>query len=280
MSNPLMDVIGQSYISNQESINYDLNREIREEAIKSVRENTEFIILTPFNLNIGKKSEQVRSNNIEYHNWLDSRIKIFNKHTINSIKSQVIEFDEWGVLLEYPYDIRETIKIKEMIKGYDKIKPYYMSGEGKDVDEIEYEIRPNRINNKIKDQRKSYIKKYMATTRLDSDDKLSAMYMYNLIKALYFLQRSSSIQSNEHYLFNMPYGLKEKMVDNLDIVDKKQHYFGDNCFTTLLAPWSSSKNVFSFPHDVVPRDIKKIDIITREPAWSQIVHEKNIINSW
>ena len=59
MSNPLMDVIGQSYISNQESINYDLNREIREEAIKAVKENTEFIILTPFNLNIGKKSETV-----------------------------------------------------------------------------------------------------------------------------------------------------------------------------------------------------------------------------
>lgn len=275
-----MDIIGQSFISNQESLNYDLDQDLRKEAIKSVRLTTEFVLLTPFNLNIGKKSKSVRTDRKAYHQWLDSRIKIFNKHTLNTFESQVVKFDEWGMLLEYPYDIAEAKKIDTMIRGHKMIKPYFMTGEGKSENEIEYIIRAQRINHEIKRKRKKGRKQYIATTRLDSDDEISEMYLYNLIKTIYFLQKSAKLVKNTHYLFNMPYGLKKKMAQSLEIIDKKHYFFGDNCFTTLLSPWSSSENIFSFPHDIVPKYIEKIDIITRQPGWAQIVHEGNIINSW
>lgn len=275
-----MDLIGQSYISNQESIAYDLNKSLREDAINSIRSNTKFVLLTPFNLNIGEKSENVRKTKLDYHQWLDSRIKIFAKHTINSIKNQVIQFDEWGILLEYPYDISETIKVSNMAKQYDLIKPYYLTGGGHHENEIEYNIRPNKVNCEAKKSNGRAKKKYMVTTRLDSDDKLNPLYLYNLIKALYFLRKSFVLDEGSHYLFNMPCGLKERMRNDLTIVESKSHYFGDNCFTSLLTPWSSSKNIFSFPHDNIPKSFKKVDVITQNPAWTQIIHEDNIVNSW
>jgi len=115
-------------------------------------------------------------------------------------------------------------------------------------------------------------------SRLDNDDFLAPKHL-QLLNILARMYAYKGLLKNQ-VLFDFANGLQYEY-------DSKMCYstfWPENNFATIgfQANHLSSRDwivPFSYPHDVVPDNLNKIDVSTHQPQWIQCIHNQNVANA-
>ena len=217
------------------------------------------IIITRFNLK--KRDWKQDKNHMEVlgETWEKDRIRLFKKFCLPSIIGQSVKKFQWIIFFQ-SNPSREIKKLVEDLMQIPIIEPVFVNS---------FEDFQVNLSAIIKKRIKSETK-YMLTTRLDNDDALSYRFIENVQNAVINLKKDT--------LLYFPQGLFLEYGNNCRLAAFKYPY---NQFLSLYEKVPSNskvKTVLSRAHD----DWKDHQVmeLKEEDAWLQVVHDKNMLNTF
>lgn len=220
-------------------------------------EHFKHIIITRFNLSKRWKVDKAENSvlNIE---WLDHRYKLFEDFCFPSLKSQTCQKFEWWVYFDENLDSQYKIRNEELNRDFKNFIPKYENS----YDDFEINM-PKDLHKKIIEERIDWL----ITTRLDNDDVLAR----NTIE---IIQNNASFENL--CLFEVPHGYTLE-IGEISILRKVTSFL--NPFISIIEKVSIDTDIKSvyFQQHNKWKNIKK-EIISHEPQWIQLIHDKNITN--
>lgn len=215
------------------------------------------IVITRFNLSKRWAIDKAE-NSVLNEEWLDHRYQLFEDFCFPSLKSQTCQNFEWWVYFDENLDSQYKLKNEELNKRFNNFMPKYECS----YDDFEINM-PKDLQAKIADEKI----KCLITTRLDNDDVL-AKDTVEIIQA--------KTQFNDFYLLEIPFGYTLE-IGCISILRRVETYL--NPFVSLVEKVSNGyevKSVYFQQHNKWTN--VKSKIISREPQWIQVIHDRNIIN--
>lgn len=211
------------------------------------------IINTFFNLDYTKISPTVPPNQYKNEEWLKNRIYLFEKFCLPSMISQTDKNFIW--ICHVHEDSPEFIKNKfeEYQKQCPQLKIIFGSSFGK------YQ---KALNNFIRNEAPR--KKYLVTTRFDSDDMMASDYIENIHRHLY---------KGASYFIDFVYGYIYDAQNDVLCHTK----FRRNPFCSRVEKMSDPKTIYVIPHTKI-NQAGYVCQIKAKPMWAQIIHGSNILN--
>ena len=128
-------------------------------------------------------------------------------------------------------------------------------------------------------QRRTNSIRMILASRLDSDDMFTEEYYRNVRIAA--LSIEPAIRDGHEFLVDMPQGIQ--------YLERTQSVFytlwPEGTFPTIVYRHAEKPEdvmphhvPFSYAHDEVPKDLKRIVVSTIDPQWIQVIHEGNVMN--
>lgn len=208
-------------------------------------------ILTRFNVRMPGWSSDVRLD----CDWLKGRFDLFEKLCLPSIVSQTKHDFDWYIYFDSNTDEVFKLKIKELQKTY----PFHAIFV--DVFDIE-EIKKSLIE-------VSKDKRFLLTTRLDSDDLLSKYFVEELHKVVLGSGSRTRVINFDNGAILMNKNNSNFLYDYQD---------NSNPFSSLLEPCSENiKTIISLNHTTLHQHFEVVNIKGRA-MWLQVVHGGNVSN--
>lgn len=208
-------------------------------------------ILTRFNVKVAYSKSGIGLD----PEWLNHRFKLFEKFCYPSVRAQLNQDFKWIVY----FDGQTPQVFKDKIKQYSKWQnfiPVYVDNEF-----------TNQVNKSILLNNLPAGVEYLITTRLDNDDAISKDFIQ-------IIQNNFHEQNSE--FINLAYGYVWK--------DSKLYSFKypNNPFISLIERINKFtvdefKTVLCKEHTQLS-SIGQIKQIKTQPAWLQVVHERNVSN--
>ena len=217
-------------------------------------------VITRFN--IPAKYEGKKNPNLEgvdpktNENYLEERVRLFEKYTVPSMKSQTNSNFKWLVLFsdQTPQKYKDKMKLLRDQNAW--FCPLYLK------DEEAYEF-----DNYLEQILKQYECDQYITTRIDNDDAVSI----DFIEAI---QNYIVTNNIENTMLSFKYGYQ--FSENHSTLSL--FLYPQNHFTTMVYS-KAGKTIISFPHNKIPSNIKRVLIDSRKnPIWMEIIHKTNYVN--
>lgn len=187
--------------------------------------------------------------------WLKHRFKLFDQFCYPSVRAQLNQNFKWIVF----FDSQTPQAFKDKVKEYSKWQnfiPVYVDGEF--TNQINQSTLMNHLTSGVE---------YLITTRLDNDDAVCKDFVQ-------IVQNNFHEQDSE--FINLAYGYVWK--------DGKLYSFKylNNPFMSLIEKINKLKaeefkTILCKEHTQLS-SIGQIQQIKTQPAWLQVVHEKNVSN--
>lgn len=217
------------------------------------------IILTRFNLKKEDWNHDKNSSEVLDEAWENDRVKLFKQFCLPSVLGQTNKDFRWVIFFQN--DPSQIIKeLLRELEAYSFIEPVLLNS----FEEFQQQL-PHIIAEKI-----SYAKGNLLSTRLDNDDAISKRFVENLQDAASGL--------NKDTLIYFSFGLFLDYGKNCRLGMYKYPY---NQFLSLLEKINENepiRTVLSRAHDSW-EDHPVIKLQDKD-AWLQVVHEKNMLNSF
>lgn len=230
-----------------------------------MREYQHFI-LTRFNLKSKSWSKDKNKNPTGNDEWMNHRIKIFERYCFPSIKNQTNQKFLW--LVFFSENTKEKYKkiIERLQKVYSNFVPIYLSVE-----------KGNNLNNYLNNNQLienllNKNTKYVITTRIDNDDCLGK-YAVETIQE--YANKIIPKLNRKRIFVNLLLGyIFDKKSKKLYLTEEFS-----NPFISLIEEITddSIKTVWGAKHNEVSK-LGKIKQIYDKPNWLRIIHEKNVLN--
>jgi|GEM_PF-4852046 len=179
-----------------------------------------------------------RFNYKEDYEYLDERIKLFNKYTLPNVKNQTNQDFEWIFFSDKELDINFENKFFVTLSKYKQYKK-----------ELEQEYE------------------YLIETRLDNDDVISLNFV-NKIQS-YFKE---FIDYQDNFVIE-PRGYRYDFRNDTFYEDKLYNMSFSSPFLSLVSKLGSDKYVFDFVHGQMCKEYPTYFIQERE--WVQMIHSSN-----
>lgn len=222
------------------------------------RKILQHFILTRFNLLLWQKDKggcKVRTNE-----WLEHRCSLFERYCLPSMKNQTCQDFKWVVL----FDSTTPERFKERFAGYERecnqlISVYVEPENGWGFADIFRKEVVKRLN-----------AKRVLTTYLDNDDALNVRFVEDLQKRAAALKDETFIYYNDGYQFYTDYSYLMRL------------FYPRNHFVSVVERGDAStmKTIYGYGSHYYIDKIEgvKIERVTGEPMWCEVVHEKNMVN--
>lgn len=215
-------------------------------------------ILTRFNLLLWQKDKggcKVRTKE-----WLEHRCSLFERYCQPSMKNQTCQDFKWIVL----FDSTTPERFKERFAGYERecnqLIPVYVEPEkGWSFADIFRNEVVKRLN-----------AKRVLTTYLDNDDALNVRFVDDLQKRAATLKDETFIYYNDGFQFYTDYSYLMRI------------FYPRNHFVSVVerGDTATMKTIYGYGSHYYIDKIEgaKIERVTGEPMWCEVVHEKNMVN--
>lgn len=215
-------------------------------------------ILTRFNLLLWQKDKggcKVRTKE-----WLEHRCSLFERYCLPSMKTQTCQDFEWIVL----FDSTTPERFKERFAGSERecnqLIPVYVEPEkGWGFADLFRNEVVKRLN-----------AKRVLTTYLDNDDALNVTFVEDLQKRAAALEDETFIYYNDGFQFYTDYSYLMRI------------FYPRNHFVSVVerGDTATMKTIYGYGSHYYIDKIEgaKIERVTGEPMWCEVVHEKNMVN--
>ena len=237
-----------------------------------VKETPKFqhFIITQFNLRNFPKSQ-----NNEFEGWVEwtrERILLFKKYCLPSVLNQSEKNFTWLLYLDSETPKEFSDFIKEM-NAYPNIEVTFCSGAA-DFQQNYMQAVKDRLYDDTQ---------WIITSRMDNDDAVHK----DMVKKI---QEASEFKQGFMVSLASGYALEEKSL-------KMTHYFYPMApFLALVEHRTSAKGIFEKGHTIWPnlrlwiykeiwlawfaKKDREVKYVLSEPLWVQIIHQKNVSNSF
>ncbi len=205
------------------------------------------IIISRFNLGLfGSHTKQ------DAENWMDYRLKIFDKYCYPSVASQTNQNFKWLIL----FDPDTPEKYKQIISKYEKVIPIYYKRTPCSLQILVMETIKQSINPDAE---------FIITTRIDVDDMISKDFVERT-------QIEMPMKHNTQLVFSLGYILR--MHDNI-LMERKYVY---NQFPSYIEKNTKDiKTVWFTSHGNIHKaEDTETKIITTGRMWCWFLHDKNM----
>jgi len=218
----------------------------------------EHCILTRFNVKLGwlNKYGESKSRGLD-PDWLNDRFKLFEQFCYPSLHCQTNQQFKWLVF----FDVQTPELFKEKISKYAEWKnfiPIY-------VDYFEDKVLRESLLQNIGNETN-----FLITTRVDNDDALRKTFVESIQKN-FFSQEFEFINFVNGYVLSLAnlklYALKHLSSPFASLIERRVDLTSDGFKTVLCEDHGKLSEVGA---------VKQINA---QPAWIQIVHGNNVINS-
>jgi len=187
--------------------------------------------------------------------WLDSRVELFNKYCLPSVKNQTDQNFTWFICFAEntpPEYVNEICTAKQAV-------PIFANSQGQSVERSREHIIDDSI---------------LATIRLDSDDSISLNYIDYLSESIKSFDQAID---HENYVLAFTDGCEYDLQNNKYYSRLYLHSpFIALCEKTK--PSKHIKSVFADAHYLMHRSYKTLLIPTEEPMWRINIHDDNVAN--
>lgn len=209
--------------------------------------NFSHLILTRFNVKVDYGSFGIGLQ----REWLTHRFSLFEQFCYPSIRGQSNQNFKWLIYFdsETPEDFKNRIK---KFENWNNFFPIFVNGL------FSNDFNREKILDYIDDD-----SEYLITTRVDNDDAVHR----NFIK---IIQEQFTEKHFDFITFKHGYTLRQNKLYSYEYVS--------NPFLSLVEKLDDSrscKSILGLPHTELPSSARKINF---EPAWLQVVHDKNVSN--
>lgn len=233
--------------------------------MKESRVKFKHFILTHFNLKLSEEGERCfvldkNQNSTQNENWMNERIRLFDKYCFPSIANQKNKNFIWLVF----FDQDTPDKYKEIFETYhqkfNNCVPVYLGPSGRE-----------NLYQKVSPILKSYLNaddEYIITTNIDNDDNFHEDIVENIQKEF--------VANPKETLYRFIYGYQ--YFENMNFMMKMR--YPHNHFLTLASKITEAdiKPITHYGHTRAHRTLPHVDINTT-PMWIEIVHGSNVNNS-
>lgn len=223
-----------------------------------VRVTMQHFLLTRFNILLWSKDKE--GNAVRNVQWLEHRFALFERYCLPSVMQQTCQNFEWIVL----FDSKTPERFRTKIDAYQKMCPqivlvFVEPEQGRYFatifrDEIAKRLRGERV----------------LSTYLDNDDALNMRFVEDLQRRAETLADGTFIRYSDGYQYYTEGGFM------------LQIHYPRNHFVSVVEKGNPTmvKGIFGYGRHFYIDDIEgaKIEVVTRQPMWCEVVHEKNMIN--
>jgi hypothetical protein len=218
-------------------------------------------IITRFNLKKDDWNSDKNSEKILDHLWLSERIELFKNYCMPSVLGQTNKNFRWLIFFEKSTE-HEVLDLVELMKPYSFIEAVFLNGYK------EFQLNsPKLLKSKMKSSSNSLL-----TTRLDNDDAIHENFIKEIQNSINFIPENSIIQ--------FPYGICLQHRKNKRLAIQ---YYPLNQFLTLfekIDPSIDPLTVLGKEHTIWKEEGWNIHDVGNELRWLQVVHERNMLNSF
>ncbi len=218
-------------------------------------------IITRFNLKKDDWNSDKNSGKILDALWLSERVELFKNYCLPSVLHQTSKYFKWLIFFE-KNTAREVKDLVDLMKPYSFIEVVFLNG----YNEFQLNL-PKLLKSKMKSSSINLL-----TTRLDNDDAIHEKFIEEIQNSINFIPVNSVIQ--------FPYGICFQHGKNERIA---KQYFPLNQFLTLFEKIDPSKGpltVLGKEHTIWKEEGWNIHDVGNDLRWLQIVHERNMVNSF
>lgn len=214
-------------------------------------------ILTHFNTKFkwSKKGVGRSDKNKLPENWMERRLKLFEKYCYPSIANQTNQNFEWLVL----FDEERTDKSK--IKRFNKMTPVFLS-------DYDY-LKKGHFIKAVRDRLKPKTE-WLITSRLDNDDSYNQDYVKEV---------QDRFEEREKFINFVNGAIYEIMRKDLRLFA----YRSPNPFLSTIEPVRKNKKIktcFGIEHPRMGVIFKSVDQVEiKKLMWLQIIHNENLGNT-
>lgn len=218
-------------------------------------------ILTRFNLLIWNKDKTGSS--VRTIKWLEHRFSLFERYCIPSVKGQTCKNFEWIVLFDSTTPDRFKDKIADYQKDFSQFVPVFV-----EPDNGRYfaNIFQEEVRRRLPDSETGRV----LTTYLDNDDALNVKMVEDLQNRVEALHNGTFIFYTDGY----QYFTDERYLMLI--------YYKKNHFVSVIEGGEKEqvKTIYGYGSHYYIDKIKdvRIEYVSNEPMWCQVVHEKNMGN--
>lgn len=208
------------------------------------------LIITRFNIRYEKGSTLAIQ-----PNWLDERLRLFEQFCLPSIQRQTCPDFTWLLLGDTDTPDNYKIRIENYALQLPQLKVYWLP-----FADDAYHAFYRQIGHTF-----AQGKDILISTRLDSDDALSANYVETIQQAA---------QEGKEGIVSFPEGRQTFVQDNKSYRVR----YVPNHFTSRIER-SVFETIMVFDHtQIAPNDMHVIR--TDKPMWEEIVHGGNVLNDY
>lgn len=213
-------------------------------------------IITRFNLRMKEWSLTKNNQTILDDEWHMHRFELFEKYCLPSVSNQTCKDFKWLIFFDITTPSKFKERIDDLVKKTGAFQPVFING-----GEVLLTSLRQVINKMDLDHNSILI-----TSRLDNDDLLYKNFV-------------DTIQSMANYskkqLVDARYGYRMNAEKRVIHIKKK---FGP--FLSLIEPIEDFQTIFFTGHGQWKELSKGILKTIDKPMWMQIIHDKNIANSF
>lgn len=215
----------------------------------------EHFILTHFNVKFkwSKKGRTSSSQKPPTKEWMEHRIKLFDKYCYPSILGQTNKNFKWLIFFD------DETTDKTLFEKYDQCIKIYL----KDYDIWNHKLASKEIKKLIHPKTK-----WIMTTRFDCDDALAKTYVDDIQKK--FVPKDMILNPS----IGVTYDIYSK-------VARRFQYLCPNSFLTIVEKLTHNhvKTCHYVNHPLLRNYFKCFtQVRTEYPLWLQIIHDKNLGN--
>lgn len=218
-------------------------------------------IITRFNLKKDDWRSDKNSGKILDALWLSERVELFKNYCLPSVLHQTSKNFKWFIFFEKSTK-HEVLGLVDLMKPYSFIEVVFLNG----YNEFQLNL-PKILKSKMKSSSINLL-----TTRLDNDDAIHEKFIEEIQEGIEIIPENSIIQ--------FPYGicLQHKKSRRL-----AKQYYPLNQFLTLFEKIDTLKDpltVVGKEHTLWEFEGWNIHNISNENRWLQVIHERNMLNSF
>lgn len=217
--------------------------------------NVRHLIITRFNIRIDRDIDYVMTDE-----WMQTRLSLFEQYCLPSVAAQTCQDFTWLVLMNQ----NTAATFRQRMVVLSQQCPMMRIVDAQPITDLSafYQQLMQSYTRDVD---------YLLTTRLDSDDMLSPFFVEEVRKQV---QKTSIDRS---MLFSFRDGVQLFVRDQVSLsVD-----WIENHFVSLCEPTSTvCHSVLDYDHLQIRHLFPIVVIHSSDPAWAEVVHSCNVINSY
>lgn len=213
-------------------------------------------IITRYNIPI-KGWEKSKDRNYIDNSWMEHRFSIFRNYCFASVRNQDNQNFTWLIFLDINTSEKHKEQLQQLMQYHSNYKLIYVK---------HYRHFLKKLKEVIEFQTKTA---YIISSRLDNDDSIRKDFV-------------NSIQENFNYekkcILDFPHGYTLEIEPLKRFAYRQLHL---NPFISLIEERESAETVMRyFRHRGWKRSDARIKTIKGKRVWMQIIHHKNLLNTF